>query len=253
MIDWITVNGQATFGVVWPLVYDVIKDPEDSWTQAAATPSERPLRVAISRSVPFGVTTKVDAEQLSALDNAGEILRGLGHEVVERGAPWGRALPHFLARYFRGIADDAEHMAHPEKLSDWTKAYARWGRLMPAWLVRRSLRKAIEDRERFARFLQEFDVIVTPQFTSRPIKVGAWDGKGAFAAYIGFSGWVPFNAAFNHTGQPAMVVPVGFAPDGFPLVVQIVGAPDGDAALLSLAAQMQGARDWTAERPPNYA
>ena len=25
MIDWITVNGQATFGVVWPLVYDVIK------------------------------------------------------------------------------------------------------------------------------------------------------------------------------------------------------------------------------------
>ena len=59
----------------------------------------------------------------------------------------------------------------------------------------------------------------------------------------------PYSGAFNHTGQPAVSVPAGFTPDGFPLAVQLVGPPDAEARLVSLSAQLERARDWAAHRP----
>ena len=65
------------------------------------------------------------------------------------------------------------------------------------------------------------------------------------------SRWVPYSAAFNHTGQPAAPVPAGFTADGFPLAVQLVGRPDGEATLLSLAAQLERERAWADRRSPD--
>jgi amidase len=44
-------------------------------------------------------------------------------------------------------------------------------------------------------------------------------------------------------------VPAGFAADGFPLAVQLVGPPDSEARLISLSAQLERARGWPAHRP----
>ena len=70
-------------------------------------------------------------------------------------------------------------------------------------------------------------------FTRRPIPIGTYEGRGALWSFNGYSRWVPYCAAFNHTGQPAASVPIGFTPDGFPLAVQLVGRAGrrGDAAL----------------------
>ena len=46
------------------------------------------------------------------------------------------------------------------------------------------------------------------------------------------------------------VLPAGFAPDGMPLSVQIVGRPGAEATLLSLAAQIEAERPWADRRPP---
>jgi amidase len=59
-----------------------------------------------------------------------------------------------------------------------------------------------------------------------------------------------FNIVWNYVGNPAMSVPMGFTADGLPLAVQIVGRPNDEAALLSLAAQLEAERGWPAERPP---
>jgi amidase len=61
--------------------------------------------------------------------------------------------------------------------------------------------------------------------------------------------FTPYQGAFNHTGQPAVAVPAGFTADGFPLGVQLVGPPDSEARLVSLAAQLEQVRDWPAHRP----
>jgi amidase len=52
------------------------------------------------------------------------------------------------------------------------------------------------------------------------------------------------------TGQPACSVPAGFSVDGLPLAVQLVGRPDDEATLLSLAAEIEAERHWADHRPP---
>ena len=60
---------------------------------------------------------------------------------------------------------------------------------------------------------------------------------------------VPFQALFNVTGQPAAVVPWGLDGDGIPTSIQLVGRPFDEATLLSLSAQIEGARPWADRRP----
>ena len=47
-----------------------------------------------------------------------------------------------------------------------------------------------------------------------------------------------------------MSVPTGFAGDGLPLAVQIIGRPGEEATLLSLAGQLEAERPWADARPP---
>ena len=62
--------------------------------------------------------------------------------------------------------------------------------------------------------------------------------------------FTPYTSLFNVTGQPAISVPVGFGEDGLPTGVQIVGKPLGEDTLLQLAAQIETARPWAHQRPP---
>jgi amidase len=87
-------------------------------------------------------------------------------------------------------------------------------------------------------------VLLTPMFTRRPLPIGEYDGRGALWTFNGTARWVPYCAAWNHTGQPGMSVPMGFTPDGFPLAVQFIGRPSDEATLLSLAAQIESERPW---------
>ena len=89
-------------------------------------------------------------------------------------------------------------------------------------------------------------------FTRRPIPIGTYEGRGALWSFNGYSRWVPYCAPFNHSGQPAASIPIGFTPDGFPLAVQLVGRPDDEATLLSLSAQIEQERPW-ADRIPGIA
>ena len=65
----------------------------------------------------------------------------------------------------------------------------------------------------------------------RPVPIGEWEGRGALWTFNGNSRWVPYCAAFNHTGQPAASVPAGLTADGFPTAAQLVGRPDDEQTL----------------------
>jgi amidase len=52
---------------------------------------------------------------------------------------------------------------------------------------------------------------------------------------------------WNHTGQPAAVIPTGSSRAGLLLAVQLVVAPDQDARLVSLAPQVERVVD---QEPP---
>jgi amidase len=55
---------------------------------------------------------------------------------------------------------------------------------------------------------------------------------------------------WNETGQPAMSVPLWWAPDGIPIGVQLAARFGDEATLFRVAAQLEAARPWASRAPP---
>jgi aspartyl-tRNA(Asn)/glutamyl-tRNA(Gln) amidotransferase subunit A len=62
-------------------------------------------------------------------------------------------------------------------------------------------------------------------------------------------GWSSYVYPFNLTGHPALTVPSGFAADGLPTAVQIVGPWGADTDLLRLGAILETQRPWAGRWP----
>ncbi len=60
--------------------------------------------------------------------------------------------------------------------------------------------------------------------------------------------WSPFTYPFNLTQQPAAAVPCGFASNGLPVAMQIVGAKFADALVLRAAAAYEAAHPFVLPR-----
>ncbi len=247
-------QGMAVFGPLTRTVadaariMDVIADGGPSLVEAASTDPGR-LRIAISTGLP-PIGVKPDAEQLSAVDSTAAILRELGHEVSLREFDWGLTMGNrILARFMRGIHDTAAEQGHTDRLSRRARGLARIGGAVPEPVARSAAQHAAADAEQLNRIFEHADVVLTPMFTRRPPRVREFDGRGGLRTAVGMTRLAPYNAAFNHTGQPAVSVPAGLTADGFPLGAQLVGPPDGEARLVSLSAQLERARDWATDRP----
>ncbi|MDA0180401.1 amidase [Solirubrobacter phytolaccae] len=247
-------QGMAVFGPLTRTVadaarlMDVIADGGPSFADAASADPGR-LRIAISTGLP-PIGVKPDAEQLGAVEATAVALRELGHEVSVRELDWGMTMGNrILARFVRGIGDMATEIGHRDRLSPRARGLARIGTAIPVAVARSAAGQAAADAEQLNRVFEHADVVLTPMFTRRPPRVREYDRRGGLRTLIGMTRLAPYNAAFNHTGQPAVSVPAGLTPDGFPLAAQLVGPPDAEALLLSLAAQLEGVRDWAANRP----
>jgi amidase len=231
------------------LVFDAIKDGGPQYTEA--TEPGR-LRIAVSVRTPPLTGVQADDEQLGAVTRISERLRELGHDVIERELEYTAAHGmNVIARYLRGIADEARAMPHPERHSRRTRGYVRMGAAIPAPMIERVKRAATADAEHLGRVFEGgVDAVLTPMFTRRPPRIREYEGRSAMWTLTGTVRLVPYCGAFNHTGQPAAAVPAGSTPDGFPLAVQLVAQPDGEPTLLALAAQLEQALGWPDDWPP---
>jgi amidase len=106
----------------------------------------------------------------------------------------------------------------------------------------------------FGRFWEDYDVLVSPVFGLVPPAAtwARWDFEveehhrilGSVANYA---------QPFNVSGQPAMSLPLAWAPDGLPIGIQIAGRFLDEALLLRLAAELEAAQPWAERRPPALA
>ncbi len=257
-------NGMSAFGCVsrsvrdTALWLDVSLDrsgdgpppPERPFAEAAAAPPGR-LRVAWSSAAPRAVApVTVDAVAKGAVADTAEVLGSLGHEVAQRDPDWGRIGDNSVPRYLRGIAEDFAKAPNPERLERRTRAMARLGRLIPDGLFEKARRGEAADAARVNAIFENHDVLMTPVMGGTALPVRRWEGRGALWTLLGMSRFYPYCIPWNHLGNPAMSVPAGFAADGMPLAVQIVGRPGAEATLLSLAAQLEAERPWADKKPP---
>jgi amidase len=250
----LSVNGPIARSVLDAAVFldatSTVPGPEGEFF-AAATREPGKLRIALSTRIP-SIPVRVGREELTAVHQAGALLRDLGHEVITADPDYPRAalFANFLPRYLRGISDDADAQAHPERLEPRTRGMARMGSFFSDHSM--DMVRSAEERvsARIQSIFDDVDVVITPGTAAGPSRVGAYRGRGAVSTLLAVSQQVPYFPVWNLTGQPAAVVPWDFDGDRLPVSVQLVGRPYGEATLLSLGAQIERARPWAHRRPP---
>ena len=141
-------------------------------------------------------------------------------------------------------------MPRPERLERRTKGFGRLGRLIPDGLFERAYAARETDAARVNAIFDSHDLLMTPVMGDTALPVRRWEGQSAIRTILGMSRFYPYCVPWNHLGNPAMSVPAGFAADGMPLAIQIIGRPNDEATLLSLAAQLEAERPWADSRPP---
>jgi amidase len=239
------------------LFLDVVAEPgaiatasgARSFSEASRTPPTA-LRIAVSKT-PVLKPATLSSEARDAVKRTAELLESLGHHVSNADPPYPRAFPEGLPRVVCGVADDAARLDAPERLERRSRTMARIGRLLHgrplAWAIGRE--PAI--RQRVNEVFANHDVLLTPVIAQPPPPVERWRGRGALTTFLlGSAPYVTYTAIWNYTGQPAASVPAGFDAEGLPVAVQLVGRPNEDLTLMSLAAQLETHRPWAEHRPP---
>jgi amidase len=218
----------------------------------AAKQAPGKLRVAYSTLAPRAAAPPtVDQAVKDAVSDAAELLGSLGHEVTARDPDWGMIGNNITARFLGGVAETVREVPHPERLERRTRGFGRLGGTLPSALYERALTSGrAADAARVNVLFDSFDVLITPVMGGTALPIRRWEGKGAIQTVLGMSRFYPYCVPWNHIGNPAMSVPMGFADDGMPLAVQIIGRPGDEATLLSLAGQLESERPWADARPP---
>ena len=103
-----------------------------------------------------------------------------------------------------------------------------------------------------AAFLETFrrvDVLLAPVLPSLPPPIGHTevqiDGRPAPV----LDAFTRRNSVANMGGLPACSVPCGLTPEGLPVGLQLIAAPNRDDAVLSLGAWYQRETDWHRRTP----
>ncbi|MEA2333769.1 MAG: amidase [Solirubrobacteraceae bacterium] len=224
---------------------------------AIAAPGK--LRIAAT-TLPPVPEAEVDPMAARAVGDAAELLRSLGHEVEEVDPPW----QDDAVRELFGVVFSS-HIALSIAYSGRVAGREPTAEDMEAmsWAIFSMVQKlgAIQYMgaevalQAFARrlvsFLQPYDALLTPALAERPLALGTLDpdAPDPMATFRRSGLFTPFTPVFNATGQPGISLPLYEGEDGLPLGVQIIGRPAGEAQLLALAAQLEGACPWAARRP----
>ena len=103
-------------------------------------------------------------------------------------------------------------------------------------------------------WFEDVDLVVTPTLTRTALPIdhdyfGPIEIEGRPVDTIRRA-WYPYTHPFNLTGNPAVSIPCGWASDGLPVGLQLVGRRGADTLLLRAAALFEAARPWAHRRPP---
>jgi amidase len=229
---------------------DEIPSPSPAPPLAEAV-SRAPGRLRIAMSFKPVVPVPVSEEVRRPVLETAELLRSLGHEVVERDPvypPIGIAA--VLALFMNAFRHEIDRLPRPELLERRIKAQGRTSRLIPDWLARRALSARGLLTERCLQPIADCDVLITPVLAKPPVRIGYFEGVGPTRAMLRLLTFTPFTFPQPYTGQPAMSIPAGISAGGLPEAVHLVGRPNDEATLVSLAAQLESARPWTHHWPP---
>ncbi len=230
-----------------------VTPPAEPFAYAAAQPP-RPLRIALSFTTPAGAPGKVDPEHRAATEGLATTLAELGHEVEARDPDYGLVGAALIPRGMAAVdAWLSEREIDRARLEPRTRVHARMGRLLSGAPQRAARAAELPLRRRMGAIFDRVDLVLTPTTAQPPPRVDHFKGRGYWATSTAASAACPFAWPWNVVGWPAISVPAGFTAAGLPIGAQLVAPAEGEALLLALAAQLEAARGWHRQRPPDFA
>jgi amidase len=222
------------------------------------------LRIALTENSLIG--TEVHADSVAAVRDAARLCEELGHEVV-------LDAPHINAelydeKYRRFWAMTATRSvwaiaqmrkAAPEHLVADIEPFNQYLFSVGSGILAADY---VQDLVWFhavgrsiARFLQRYDVWLTPTLGSPPPLLGHFDGglHGGREVMDRFMRFLAFTTFANMAGLPSMSVPLFWNDENLPIGTQFTGRYGDESGLFRLAQQLEAGRPWRGRRPNVWA
>ncbi|MBJ19900.1 MAG: amidase [bacterium] len=211
-----------------------------------------PLRIALMTSPVIPVT--VDPDCVAAAQAAAKLCETLGHEVspaspsLDVEAVWGAFGATTSVGVAVKVAQREAELGRPVGLDDLEPLNhhnVAAGRAISGIEYARA-RDTLHGASRaVGRFLEHYDVILSPTMALVPPKIGALSLSQPYEDFIGpASRASAFTSLFNITGLPAMSVPLYWTDSGVPVGVMFAGRLGDEATLFRLAAQLETTQPW---------
>ena len=206
------------------------------------------LRIGVIRHF-YATDMAGDGEMVAAIEAALRLFSEDGAEIREITLP---PLQDFSACGQIILAAEA-YAVHERWLKERPQDYGVRGRerLLAGASLRaadylQAVRWRLKLRDAAAAAFREVDVAVTASSLDPACRID--DDEALARTY-----WRQARMPFNVTGQPALVIPAGFAKSGLPLSLQLVGRPFSEPMLYRVAAAYEAATQWTRRHPAGLA
>jgi amidase len=238
------------------------------------------MRIAFSRT-PI-VAQTYDPRVVRALDETVTLLESLGHDLVEAkpavdGATFSFSLlVAICAETAADIASLSREQRRKPGKNDFelaTRGLRKIGHAISAAQLSEAIRTLRAQARIVGRFMQDYDLFLTPTLATPPPLLGTLPPGGAEAAQLKMLLSLPLAKLFvrsgglqktsakvyqfidsmplaNVTGAPSISLPLAWTDDGLPIGMAFTARFADEAMLLRLAAQLEAAKPWFDRRPP---
>jgi aspartyl-tRNA(Asn)/glutamyl-tRNA(Gln) amidotransferase subunit A len=206
--------------------------------------SVKGMRIGVIRHF-YDRDVTADPEQVAVQDAAMKLFGELGAEVSEIVLP---PLQDFSACGQIMLAAES-YAVHARWLKERPQDYgarARERLLAGACLSAadyiQATRWRLKLRDITAAAFKDIDVALTASSMDPACRID--DTEALLSTF-----WRQARMPFNVTGQPALVIPAGFASSGLPLSIQLVGHPFAEGTVYRAGAAYEDATEWTRRHP----
>jgi amidase len=214
------------------------------------------LRIAVLDTDFLG--NPIDAECREAVYKVAGLLKGLGHEVISWQTTIAKEVREMMLAWTKIVASGTELSVRykkaiaelkPEDVDGVTYGAVQLGQTVSGADYLQSINTVHSFGRRMAALFQDFDVLLTPTLAEPPAKIGRYkpDNRNFMDYRNGPDGvfsYSPYTAVFNASGQPAISLPMHWAPGNLPVGVHFAAAFGEDEMLMGLAADLEEAAPW---------
>jgi amidase len=216
------------------------------------------LKIAWSSETPSG--RPIDPEIQAALERTADLLKRLGHDVVEKGlgidyrALYAARGPLSGANFAAGMArliDQVGREPEPDELEPLTWASLKGGRKVSGADALRSMQELRMLNRVTLAFFDDYDVYLSPVLGTPVPKIGYIDPVNLEPKEVNRrqGGVFPYTPPMNFSGQPSLSLPLEMSSDGLPIGMMFSSRFADEATLFRLAAQLEKEAPWKSRKP----